>query len=268
MADLRIENRTLTDSPDTAPQRAFVYQHIHVCDLRPHDLPAHLSVAAAAAREVFGIDFRPDPRETDSLCRRMLLANRYPQELSACIEMRLGDDGTASYRCGEIFPYKGLQFNAVRPEAVAICCEVPFGGLPTSARLAAHYVAMAAVRRSGARAVAMCDAAGRLVSVCDSPAFAVFGRRIVTPPARPSVERDRVAAAAARAGYELTEAPVERDELRRADELFFSDCRGITALSRCDGRTYADIIARRVAEKIKIQNSEFSAFPLTSAEKY
>ena len=265
MADFRVENSTLTDQPPQ--ERAgtpFVYQYIHVCDLRLPELGGHLSVAAAAARELFGLDFRPDLRQTDSLCRRMLLANRYPQELSACVAMKLFADGTLQFGCGEIFPYKGLQFNAVRPEAALVCHDIPFGEQPTSARLAAHLMAMAGAQRQGMRAVVRCTAAGVLATACDSPVFAVFGRRIVTPPAPPSVERDRVAAAAERAGYTLTESPVERSEVRRADELFYSDCRGITALARCDGRTYTDIIARRVAEEFSIQNSKFKIqnFPL------
>ena len=248
MADFRVENSTLTDRPDCdAAGRAYVYQYIHVRDLLLPELGKHISVAAAAARDVFGIDFRPDRRETDSLCRRMLLANRYPQDMSACVEMRLFADGSASYRCGGIFTHNGLQFNIIRPEATLLCYDIPFGELPTSARLAAHVMAMAEARRRGVRAVVRCNAAGQLATACDAPVFATFGRQIVTPPAPPSVERDRVATAAARAGYTLTESPLERGDVLRADELFYSDCRGITALSRCDSRTYTDIIARRIA---------------------
>ena len=251
MADFRIVDTTLTDRPAEDSAMPFVYQHIRVRDLQLPELAAHAAVAAAAAHRIFGIDFRPDLRLTDSLCRQMLLRNRYPQELSACVLMQLCADGTAHYRCDGIFAHNGLTFNPVRPEAVSFCYDIPFGDSPTSVRLAAHTAAMAAARRQGMRAVVRCNAAGELATACDAPVFAVFGRRIVTPPAEPSVERDRAVTAAVRAGYELSESIVERAMLTRADELFYSDCRGITALARCDGRTYADIIARSVAARLE-----------------
>ena len=250
MADFRVENRTLTDLPAAEREVPFVYQHIHVCNLQLPELAAHAAVAAAAAREAFGTEFRPDLRETDSLCRQMLLRNRYPQQISSCVEMRLYADGEVHYRCGEIFAHSGLTFNTIRPDAVTLCYDLPFGEAPVSVRLAAHIAAMAEARRQGRRAVVRCSAAGRLLTACDSPLFAIFGRKIATPPAAPSVERDRVVTAAVAAGYALAEVPLDRSDMARADELFYSDCRGITALASCDGRTFSDIIARRIAERL------------------
>ena len=250
MADFRIENTTLTDRPFTGSEEAYIYQYMHVHRLSLPELTAHIAVAAAAARELFGTEFRPDIRQTDSLCRRMLLQNRYPQDVSSCIEMRLYASGTVHYRCGEIFAHDGLAMRSVRPEAVSLCYDIPFGDAPTSVRRAAHEAALAQACRQGFRSVVRCSARGLVSTADDAPLFAVFGRRIVTPPASPSVERDRIARAAARAGYALAEEPLERDALRRADELFYSDCRGITALASCDGRTYTDIIARAIAERL------------------
>ena len=256
MTDFRIENNQLTDRPATEPAGVFIYQNMHVCDLQLPELAAHVAVAAAAAKELFGTDFRPDLRQTDSLCRQMLLRNRYPRELSSCIVMRLGAAGGVTFGCGGIFAHNGLAMNAVRPEAVSVAYDIPFGDMPTSVRMAAHEAALADARRRGFRSVVRCNAQGLAVTADDSPLFAVFGRRIITPATHPSVERDRVVRAAARSGYTLSEAPLEREALRRADELFYCDCRGITALARCDGRSYSDIIARAVAAGMDIHNSK------------
>ena len=254
MADFRVENTTLTDSPRTMGDEPFVYQHMRVRSLCLPELAAHIAVAAAAAREIFGIEFRPDLRQTDSLCRRMLLQNRYPQELSSCIEMRLFASGRTEYRCGEIFAHSGLMFSEIRPQAMVVHYDIPFGDMPSSVRLEAHRAAMAVARRQGFRTVVRCNAQGYVLTAGDSPLFALFGRRIVTPVTHPSVERDRVVRAAAKAGYALAEEALEVAALRNADEIFYSDCRGITALSECDGRTLADIIARRIAENLETQN--------------
>ena len=250
MADFRVENTTLTDSPRTCSDEPFVYQHILVHSLGLPELAAHIAVAAAAARELFGIEFRPDLRLTDSLCRQMHIRNRWPQDVSSCIEMRLCASGAVHYLCGEIFTHNGLTLRTIRPDAVSLCYDIPFGEAPTSVRRAAAAMASAEARRRGARAAVRCNAQGLVMTADDSPLFAAFGRRIVTPQTLPSVERDRVARAASRAGYTLAEEPLERESLRRADELFYSDCRGITALSSCDGRTYADIIARAIAAQM------------------
>ena len=250
MSDFRVENTTLTDSPRTGSDEPFVYQHIRVHRLGLPELAAHIAVAAAAARELFGIEFRPDLRLTDSLCRRMLQQNRYPADLSSCVEMRLFASGRTEYRCGEILLHDGPAMRAVRPEAATVAYDIPFGDAPSSVRLAAHQAALAAARRAGFRSVVRCNAQGMAVTADDSPLFALFGRRIATPPAQPSVERDRVVRAAVAAGYTLVEEPLTRESLLRADELFYSDCRGLTALASCDGRTYTDIIARAVAARL------------------
>ena len=250
MSEFRVENTTLTDSPHTGSDEPFVYQHIRVHRLGLPELAAHIAVAAAAARELFGIEFRPDLRLTDSLCRQMLLQNRYPNDLSSCIEMRLSASGRVEYRCDGIFVHDGLAMRSVRPGAMTVAYDIPFGEAPSSARLAAHRMALAEARRAGFRSVVRCNAREMVLTADDAPLFAVFGRRIVTPATRPSVERDRVVRAAAAAGYRLDEVQLERTALLRADEIFYSDCRGITALSVCDGRTLADIIARAVAARL------------------
>lgn len=250
MADFRIENSMLTDLPFTGAEELYVYQYIHVRDLSPVGLADHIAVAAAAARDAFGIGFSPDLRLSDSLCRQMLIRNRWPQDVSSCIEMRLCASGAVHYLCGEIFTHNGLTLRTIRPDAVSLCYDIPFGEAPTSVRRAAAAMASAEARRRGVRAVVRCNAQGLVMTADDSPLFVAFGRRIVTPQTLPSVERDRVARAASRAGYTLAEEPLERESLRRADELFYSDCRGITALSSCDGRTYADIIARAIAAQM------------------
>lgn len=251
MTEFRVENNSLTDRPRSTGDEPFIYQHLRVRNLALPELAGHIAVAAAAARELFGFEFRTDLRLTDSLCRRMLLQNRYPQEVSSCVEMRLSASGAASFACGDIFAHNGLTFNPMRPRAMSLCYDIPFGDIPTSARMASHAVAMAAVQRQGLRAVVRCNSQGHVLTACDSPLFAIFGRRIVTPATHPSVERDRVARAAAAAGYTVAEAQLGREMLLRADEIFYSDCRGITALAECDGRTLADIIARRIAENLE-----------------
>lgn len=250
MADFRIINQTLTDRPAGESDAAYIYQYIHVREQRPVALAAHMAIAAAAARRLFGTELQADTARTDALCRQMLLRNRYPHDVSSQIEMRLYATGEVRYECGEIFVHDGLAMRAVRPEAAVAAYDLPFGEAPTSARRAAHEVAMADARRRGFRSVIRCDGQGRIVTADDAPVFVVVGRRVLTPATDPSVERDRMAKALSRTPYTLSECDIRREVLLSADEVFYCDCRGVTALAGCGGRLYMDIIARAAAAKL------------------
>lgn len=247
MADFVVINDTLTDRPSAAPAEPYVYQRLHVSAGRPLDLAAHVEVAAADAREIFGVDFRADACRADALCREMLRRSRYPSGVSSCIDLRVYASGESRWSAGEIFVGRGLVLRALRPEAVSMCYGLPLGEAPTSAREAACRLADAAARRAGYGAVVRCDEQGTVLTADDAPLLVIRGERVYTSPARRSVERDRAMRAVRAAGLELREVTVRREHLKVIDEAFCCDCRGITSLAGCDGVPYMDIMTRRIA---------------------
>lgn len=48
-------------------------------------------------------------------------------------------------------------------------------------------------------------------------------------------------------GLTFREEPFGTTDLRRIEELFFTDHRGITSLSRCDGQPLMTFLAERIA---------------------
>ena len=108
---------------------------------------------------------------------------------------------------------------------------------------------LAALR--GAAAAVRCDAEERLLTADGAPLFAVRGHTVYTAPAPASVEGCLAREAVRAAGLTLREEPLRRRELPRAEELFYADHRGITALSRCDGQPLMTLVAERVAEALE-----------------
>ena len=96
-----------------------------------------------------------------------------------------------------------------------------------------------------------CDAEERLLTADGAPLFTVRGHTVYTAPAPASVEGCLVREAVRAAGLTLREEPLQRRELPRAEELFYADHRGITALSRCDGQPLMTLVAERVAEALE-----------------
>lgn len=133
---------------------------------------------------------------------------------------------------------------------MTVCCELPYDDRPTSLREAAAQLNRRIAAAAGAQVAVRCDAAGRLLDADDAPLFVVRGMTLLTPPAAESVERQIAREAIAAAGLNLREEPLTRETLRRCDELFCFDHRGVTALGSCDGTPYMDLIAGRIAQAL------------------
>lgn len=232
---------------EEAPSEAYLYQRIHTLDLRGRCLEGHVSVADACSRRWFG---RPAPFTAEELGRQieeLLCEARYPAGVSSLVTLRLYASGRTELVPGEISPYSGYAFRSLQPRAVSLAYDLPFDGVPLSAREHAALAARKLAELEGAQSFVRIDSQGLVRSCDDAPLFAVKGKRIFTPPAAESVEFDLAARAIRRRGYELHVQPVGREQLPLFEELFYTDHRGITALRSCDGNELMHIIAEQVA---------------------
>ena len=217
--------------PEPMPriEGTYLYQTLHVRGRRPLWLDRHTELLARNIQELFGLRWAPD----------LLLIP------------------------GAVSLYDGYTLRSLRPAAAVVNYGVPYPEYPTSAREAACMLALqAAVTadnraaeadieraavRTGVQAVIRCDGEG-FVHVCDeAPLFAVKGKKVYTPPAPPSVERELAYRAVEAARLPLLELEIGREQLARFDEIFYVDHRGLTSLSACEGQLYAAIITERIA---------------------
>lgn len=251
--------------PEPMPriEGTYLYQTLHVRGRRPLWLDRHTELLARNIQELFGLRWAPNLRRLEAEIAALLDANRHPVAGSSFVRMAFTPAGDLLLIPGAVSFYDGYALRSLRPAAAVVNYGVPYPEYPTSAREAACMLALqAAVTadnraaeadieraavRTGVQAVIRCDGEG-FVHVCDeAPLFAVKGKKVYTPPAPPSVERELACRAVEAARLPLLELEIGREQLARFDEIFYVDHRGLTSLSACEGQLYAAIITERIA---------------------
>lgn len=229
----------------------YVYQTVHTLAGVPLFPEAHAAALDAASRALFGRPFQTPPRQLAERIGSLAKAEKAPDDLSAFVRMELSAEGVLTLRYGGLSLYRGYELRSLTPEAMTFVYDLPFGEYPTSAGEALGDLARAQAARHGARCAVRCGTDGAVRTADEAPLFAVAGRTVFTCPATESVERSAAAACIEAAGLQLTEIPFSREELPQFDELFSFDHRGVTSLSKCDGRPYMSLAAERVAREAK-----------------
>ncbi len=224
-----------------------LYQTIHLFDGRARLLEGHLAALEQTAEALFGVCYRPAPAATERRLLEIARRERYPAGVSGFVRIEVTASGEERLLpCGTSL-YAGYAVRSLRPAAVTMPYERLLTPWPTSASEAADALALAAARQAGADAAVRCDADGRCRAIGDAPLFAVRDGAVYGELRQASVEAVLLGRALARDGIRFVERPLLRGELRRYDELFTVDCRGITALSHCDGRPCMAIVVERLA---------------------
>lgn len=229
----------------------YLYQTVHVARGRARHVARHAAVLDAAAREWFGRTYAP---AIGDLQRRIELRTReefYPTEVSGFVRIELRPDGSERLIPAGVSLYDGYGYRSVQPSAVTLRYDLPLTEGPTSAHEAATQLARLAAERQGAGAVIRCDAGGLFREADGAPLFAIAGRTVLEAPGPESVERDITRQAVERAGLELRTEAFGLGDLRRVEELFFTDHRGITSLSHCNGLPLMTFLAERIAAALE-----------------
>lgn len=252
--------------PATRTEGVYLYQTLHIRGRRPLWFDRHAELLARGARKLFGLHWTPDLDRLEAQIGTLLDANRHPAVSSSFVRIALTPAGDLLLIPEAVSLYDGYALRSLRPAAAVVNYGVPYPEYPTSAREAACMLALqAAVTadnraaeadteraavRTGVQAVIRCDGEG-FVHVCDeAPLFAVKGKKVYTPPAPPSVERELACRAIEAARLTLLEQQIGREQLLRFDELFYADHRGLTSLSACEGQLYAEIVTERIARTL------------------
>lgn len=181
----------------------------------------------------------------------MLETQRCPRDLSVFVRLTLDPSGKEELTTAGVSLYSGYALRSLAPEAAVITYELPHPDAPTSVREAATALAQVEATCAGAQISIRCDNEGMLRTADNAPLFAIRGKRLFAPPAALCIESQLVLEAANRATLKVTPEAVMRDQLGTYDELFYFDHRGATALSRCEGHPYMDILAGRIAREIE-----------------
>lgn len=230
----------------------YLYQTVHLLDGFSRNLPEHLARLDGWARSLFGFGLPlTEAQAADALLREARRGAPAGCDRSLFVRLAVDDSGEVECRFRGISLYRGYAHRSITPDAVTLRYALPFGEGPTSAREAAAALARQQAQAADAQVALRCDEAGRAVTADDAPLFALSGRTLVTPPAPRSVERQTALDAALRAGFDIVEEPLPREALRRFEELFYVDHRGVTSLAHCDGEPFMTLRAERIAEAME-----------------
>ncbi len=179
-----------------------------------------------------------------------LIAANAPTEASVFVELRVDCTGATDIVICDVSPYEGYERRCVDLTGVPVVVNSPFGLHCTSARREALEFANDIASAIGCDVAIECNDA-QITSIDGGAVFGVIGHEIIASTALKnvgSVEREWILRIAKDCDLKVEEREILRADLPKFEELFYCNHWGITALSRCEKRRYAKIIATKIAE--------------------
>lgn len=232
---------------DSFPEGLYVYQTMMTFGHQALYLGDYLDLLRRAAKDVLHRELSLVERDVAALISDFLRRNNYPVEMPASVELRCYHSGEVVLLGGEVSPYPKLGLRLLMPTGLDVVYDLPISECHSSVRLAVSEAARAMVESRGARVAVRVDREGCVRSVDNAELFAVKEYTIVTPSVPATVEGRLVAKAIAQAGLSLEVAPLVVPDLEEADEIFYADHRGITALGAFNGHPLMHILAEKIA---------------------
>lgn len=236
---------------DNFPEGVYIYQPIMTCGHRALHLDSYLALLREASLDTLHSDRVPDIAPTAQLISDFLRRNGYPATMPAHVELRIYRSGEIVLLGGEVSPYPQVGLRLLMPSGTDIEYDLPFSEHHTSSRRAAAEIAKIEAEAHKARVAIRIDNNGFVCSADDAEIFIVREYSITTPQSPRSVEGRMLAKAIHRAGMSLLTEPISREMLDSADEIFYIDHRGITALGSFNGKPLMHILAEKIAKYLE-----------------
>lgn len=238
---------------DTEEHELFLYQHLRAQNGKISNLKAHLALLNEASTTLFGAHVTLTEKEVNKACEQLLYRGNYSSSAIHILELRLQQSGKFRLRVIETSLYKGFALRVMRPKAmVAEGCNYPFS-MPTSAALSmVDFLRLTALQNQCH--IALCtDHNGVVTSVDGAAPIVVHGTTITISNSTSSAYNDlAVATLKTLPNHTVEIRPVTLTETLSADELFYVDARGITAVGSLGSTYFSDSIAYATAKKMTI----------------
>ena len=229
------------------PGGLYVYQTIMTFGHQALHLEGYLALLAEASAEVLHRPLSLKKGDVAAQITDFLRKNGYPSAMPSFVELRCYHSGEVVLLGGEVSPYPKLGLRLLMPSAVGVVYDLPLSECSSSVRRAAAEAAKAVAESRGAKVAVRVGGDGLVRSVDDAELFVVKEYTIITPTLPMSVEGRLIADAVERAGMQFEVAPVPFEALADADEIFYADHRGVTALGSFEGRPLMHILAEKIA---------------------
>ena len=236
---------------DSQEQELFLYQHMRTQNGKIFYLKEHLQILNNSSLDLFDKPISLTEKTVCNACEELLYRGGYSSQAIHIVELRVWQSGKFAMRVIETSLYKGFALRVMRPKATVIeHCNYPFSQ-PTSAAIAmTDFLRLMALKNQCQ--VAICTDKNMVITAVDGATpIVVHGTAITISNSVISVYSNIVISALKKLpNHTVTIRPITLTEALSADELFYVDSRGITAVGSLNSTHYSDSIAYAAAKNI------------------
>ena len=244
-----IENNT-TERYDTDNSELSLYQRLRATDGRVMYLNRHLDILRSYAAILLPHTPIPTASEIEQMCSRLLSRGGYSSSSTHILELNLWQSGRVRLSVIETSLYKGFDLRVLRPNAAIIegCSTALL--YPTSAALECEKLMKIISRQNGCD-VALSVQNSSVIAIDSTNPIIVHGTNVTIGNSISSAYTELVVETLKKLPqYNISLSEISLQQVATADELFFADHRGLTAVGSLGGRQYSDTVAYAIAKYI------------------
>ena len=242
-----IENKT-TERYSTDSQELSLYQRLRATEGHIMHLSRHLDILHSYADILLPQSPIPTAAEVEQMCQRVLSRGGYSSNSTHILELRLWQSGRVRLSVIETSLYKGFDLRVLRPNAAIIegCSTALL--YPTSAALECEKLMKIIARQNGCD-VALAVQNGSVIAIDSTNPIVVHGTNVTIGQSITSAYTEFIIEALKKLPqYNISLSEISLQQAASADELFFADHRGLTAIGTLGGRQYSDTVAYAIAK--------------------
>ena len=247
MEQWHIENNT-TERYDTDNQELSLYQRLRATDRRVMHLNRHLDILRSYAAILLPHTPIPTASEIEQMCNRLLSRGGYNSSSTHILELNLWQSGRVRLSVIETSLYKGFDLRVLRPNAAIIegCSTALL--YPTSAALECEKLMKIIARQNGCD-VALSVQNSSVIAIDSTNPIIVHGTNVTIGNSITSAYTELVVETLKKLPqYNISLSEISLQQVATADELFFADHRGLTAVGSLGGRQYSDTVAYAISK--------------------
>ena len=244
-----IENKT-TERYSTDSQELSLYQRLRATEGHIMHLSRHLDILHSYADILLPQSPIPTAAEVEQMCQRVLSRGGYSSNSTHILELRLWQSGRVRLSVIETSLYRGFDLRVLRPNAAIIegCGTTLL--YPTSAALECEKLMKIIARQNGCD-VALAVQNGSVIAIDSTNPIVVHGTNVTIGQSITSAYTEFIIEALKKLPqYNISLSEISLQQAASADELFFADHRGLTAIGTLGGRQYSDTVAYAIAKYI------------------
>lgn len=242
-----IENNT-TERYDTDNSELSLYQRLRATDGRVMYLNRHLDILRSYAAILLPHTPIPTASEIEQMCSRLLSRGGYSSSSTHILELNLWQSGRVRLSVIETSLYKGFDLRVLRPNAAIIegCSTALL--YPTSAALECEKLMKIIARQNGCD-VALSVQNSSVIAIDSTNPIIVHGTNVTIGNSITSAYTELVVETLKKLPqYNISLSEISLQQVATADELFFADHRGLTAVGSLGGRQYSDTVAYAISK--------------------